>query len=70
MIPKEIRDRLGLVADVELTIELEGGGIQLARPPRPSRQFTIVDDLPVFDAVPGRSLTDADVQCLRDADQR
>ena len=70
VIPKEIRGRLGLHPDAELTIEVEGNSIRIAPLPRATRQFSIVDGVPVFSPVDGWNLTDADVQRLRDADQR
>ena len=70
IIPKEVRDRLSLVADTSFELDVEGGSIRLTPQQGPRRSFRVVDDWPVFEAVPGHTLTDADVQRLRDADQR
>lgn len=70
VIPKEIRDRLSLGADTELELSTDGDGIRLT--PRRSRGRMVVDDdgWPVFERVQGATVTDADVQAMRDADQR
>lgn len=70
VIPKGVRDRLGLDAGVELVLEVEGDTIRLERHRESRRALDWVDGRPVFRAVPGRTVTDADVQMLRDADQR
>lgn len=70
VIPKGVRDRLGLDAGVELVLEVEGDTIRLERHRAAQRALDWVDGRPVLRAVPGRPLTDADVQALRDADQR
>jgi AbrB family looped-hinge helix DNA binding protein len=70
VIPKELRERLSLVADVELEIEIEGGALRLVPVRAATRVLDMEDGWPVFRAVAGHWLTDADVQRLRDADQR
>lgn len=70
VIPKEVRDRIGLQPDTNLTLDVDGNTIRISPAPRPTRHFEMVDGLPVFDPVTGWNLTDADVQRLRDADQR
>jgi AbrB family looped-hinge helix DNA binding protein len=70
VIPKELRDRLALDADATFEIEIDGGTLRLTPTRGPQRVFTLDDGWPVFDAAPGHVITDADVQRLRDADQR
>jgi AbrB family looped-hinge helix DNA binding protein len=70
VIPKDVRDRLSLAADAELELSVEGDSIRLL-PVRPrSRRVVEVDGWPVIEAVEGATITDADVQRWRDADQR
>lgn len=71
VIPKEIRDRLDLVAGTELEIDIERGTIHLERRHEPGRQLAWTSDgRPYFPAGPGHATSDADVQQLRDALQR
>lgn len=70
VIPKDVRERLDMAPGTELELEVRGDAIQLARPRQATRELTWVDGRPVFPAVPGHVVTDADVQDLRDADQR
>lgn len=71
VIPKEIRDRLGLAAETELSIDVEGESIRLERRPGSRRRLVWTDDgRPYFAADDERPLTDLDVQRLRDSDQR
>lgn len=70
VIPKEIRDRLHLDADTELSVEVVGDVIQLTPQRSPGRVVVEVDGWPVLAPVEGHSLTDADVQDARRADQR
>lgn len=71
VIPKEVRDQLDLDADTELDLEVEGETIRIERRRTAARTLDWVDGRPVFRAVPGhKKITDADVQRLRDADQR
>jgi AbrB family looped-hinge helix DNA binding protein len=70
VIPKELRDRLALRPDSEMEIDIEGQSIRLTPGRGPLRSLEVVDGWPVFQAVPGQTLYDADVQRLRDADQR
>lgn len=69
VIPKPVRDRLELAAGTELDLEVEGDVIRIGRARQPGRVLDWEDGRPVFRAVPGHVLTDADVQRLRDADQ-
>jgi AbrB family looped-hinge helix DNA binding protein len=69
VIPKELRDRLSLAPDGELEAVLDGDSIRLT-PVRPaSRRIVELDGWPVIEAVAGHTITDADVQRWRDADQ-
>jgi AbrB family looped-hinge helix DNA binding protein len=70
VIPKELRERLSLEADAELEIELDGGALRLVPVRVAPRALELEGGWPVFRAVGGHRLTDADVQRLRDADQR
>lgn len=70
VIPKEVRDQLGLTADASLELDIEGDAIRLTPHRRASRQVVEVDGLPVLVPVEGSTPTDADVQQRRDADQR
>ena len=56
VIPKEIRDRLDLVADTELEIEVERGMIHLERRHQPGRRLAWTSDgRPYFPAVTGHA---------------
>jgi AbrB family looped-hinge helix DNA binding protein len=70
VIPKDVRDRLALEADAELEIEIEGDVIRLTPVRRAGRRVVEVDGWPVIERGDGASITDADVQRWRDADQR
>lgn len=71
VIPKEIRDRLELAPDTELTLEVHGEQIQIERPRRATRRLEWTDDgRPFFPADDRVQVSDLDVQRLRDADQR
>jgi AbrB family looped-hinge helix DNA binding protein len=70
VIPKDIRDRLSLGADAQVEIEIEGDTIRLV-PLRPAgRRVVEIDGWPVIERGDAPSITDADVQRWRDADQR
>lgn len=71
VIPKEVRDRLDLLPDTEMSIEIEGDSIRIERlaPTRRHLQWTD-DGRPFFPASETQSLSDLDVQRLRDADRR
>jgi AbrB family looped-hinge helix DNA binding protein len=70
VIPKDLRDRLGIGADAELEVDADGDSIRLTPVRSPGRRYVERDGLPVFEAVDGYRITDADVQRWRDADQR
>ncbi|MEW6152798.1 MAG: AbrB/MazE/SpoVT family DNA-binding domain-containing protein [Actinomycetota bacterium] len=71
VIPKSVRDRLALDAGTELELQVEGETIRIERRSGGGRALEWVEGRPVFRRLPGQQpLTDADVQGLRDADQR
>ena len=70
VIPKDVRDRLALSADVELELSVEGDSIRLIPVRHRTRRIVEVDGWPVIEAADGVTTTDADVQRWRDADQR
>lgn len=70
VIPKSLRDALGIGADTELEVLPDGGGLRLD-PVRPTeRVIEESDGLPLLGAVTGAVLRDADVTRLRDEMQR
>ncbi|MFV0317207.1 MAG: AbrB/MazE/SpoVT family DNA-binding domain-containing protein [Microthrixaceae bacterium] len=70
VIPKELRDRLGIHADTEFEIDSEGDVIRLAPVRRASRRVIEIDGWPVIERGDTAPITDADVQRWRDGDQR
>jgi len=70
VVPKDLRDRLGIEPEDEFEITADDGGLRLV-PVRARRQMVLADDgLPVLERIDGVTVTDADVQRWRDADQR
>jgi AbrB family looped-hinge helix DNA binding protein len=70
VIPKGVRDALGLVADAEVDLVLDGASIRLD-PVAPSRRVLDGDDgMPVLEKIEGFVVTDDDVRLLRDELQR
>ena len=70
VIPKELRDRLGVTPETKLDASLDGDAIRLTPVRPPGRRVVEVDGWPVIEAVEGSAVTDADVQAWRDAGQR
>jgi len=70
VVPKPLRDQLGVGADSEFDIELDGLCIRLEPRAIPTRQVSEIDGWPVLRAVHSALVTDADVRALRDAAQR
>jgi AbrB family looped-hinge helix DNA binding protein len=67
VIPKSIRDRIGLRAgSTEVVIEIDGAGIRIE--PATAEDFEEVDGWLVIPSSGGK-LTAEDVRALRDADQ-
>lgn len=70
VIPKSLRDALGIGADTELEVLPDGGGLRLD-PVRPAERVVGESDgLPLLGVVEGAVLRDADVARLRDELQR
>lgn len=70
VIPKEVRDRLSLTPDSQLELDTEGDSIRLTPVRERSRSIVEIDGWPVIAPAEGHTVTDADVQRWRDADQR
>ena len=70
VIPKEVRERLGLEPHSELEVTVEGHGLLLTPRVSVGRRVVENDGWPVIEAVRGRTVTDADVQRWRDDGQR
>ncbi len=70
VLPKLLRDQLGLEPDEEFDIAIEGSGIRLQPRPRAEREITLIGGWPVISAAGSRTISDADVRALRDGDQR
>lgn len=69
VVPKDVRQGLGIESDSELELTVEGGTIRLT-PRRRHRSLTVAaDGWPVIEAGE-MTITDTDVQRWRDADQR
>ncbi len=65
VIPKTVRDALGLVADAEVDLVVDGVSIRLD-PVSPSRRVLMADGLPILEKVEGFVVTDDHVRRLRD----
>ncbi|MDQ3733659.1 MAG: AbrB/MazE/SpoVT family DNA-binding domain-containing protein [Actinomycetota bacterium] len=70
VIPKPLRDLLGIAPDSELEISRDGTGLRLDPVTGHGREVVDVDGLPLLRSVPGHVLTDSDVARLRDSDRR
>lgn len=70
VIPKDVRDQLALESDTQLEVTVEGADLRLAPVRRPGRRMVLENGFPVFEAVEGLSISDADVQRWRDDVQR
>ena len=70
VLPKAVREQLGLAANVEFDVVIDGSAVRLQPRVTNQRKIRKVDGWPVLSAVKGTVLTDADVQSLRDADRR
>lgn len=66
VIPKDVRERLGLQPDTEYELTIEGDEIRLSPVRRLGRRIVEVDGWPVLEGVEGLRLTDADVARWRD----
>jgi AbrB family looped-hinge helix DNA binding protein len=70
VIPKSVRDGMGLRPDEAFELAIDGSAIRLELVAPPSRLGVGKDGLPILRAVDGPGLTHADVRALRDGDQR
>ncbi len=70
VIPKGLRDQLGLRADEELEATIDGHAIRLEPRPAPARVIVQRDGVAVLRSITDATLTDRMVRDLRDADQR
>lgn len=70
VIPKPVRDALGIEPDTQLEVVPEGTGLRLEPVWVPERVIEQHDGLPLLGPVPGTRLTDDDVRRLRDELQR
>lgn len=71
VIPKPLRDSLGIGPDSELEVLPDGAGIRLEPVRTLARPVTDSDDgLPLLGLIAGVVLSDADVQRTRDDSQR
>jgi AbrB family looped-hinge helix DNA binding protein len=70
VIPKAVRDGLGLRADESFELEVDGSAIRLELVAAPSRLATAEDGMPLLRVVDERVLTASDIRSIRDIDQR
>jgi AbrB family looped-hinge helix DNA binding protein len=70
VIPKPIRDALGLGPETEVEITIDGGGVRLEPVRGRERPVEESDGLPLLGRIEHARLTDADVRRLRDDLQR
>jgi AbrB family looped-hinge helix DNA binding protein len=66
VIPKRLRDALGITTDTLLEIVPDGAGLRLDPVVKKARRVEVQDGLPILDRVHGLVLTDEDVLQLRD----
>ncbi len=70
VIPKPVRDALGIRPDTELEVTVDNGAVRLEPTGHAPRRVEVVDGLPILRSEAGWSISDADVVRLRDADRR
>lgn len=70
VIPKDVRELLGLDEDTRFDLDVVGDALQLTPIRRPGRVVVEVDGWPVLAPVDGGVVSDADVQDARHATQR
>lgn len=66
VIPKPLRDALGIGPDTELELIPDGSGLRLEPVQRRERSVSSSDGLPILSPVDGVVLTDDDVRRMRD----
>jgi AbrB family looped-hinge helix DNA binding protein len=70
VIPKRLRDALGIGPDTQLEVIADGSGLRLEVVGSSERPVETSDGLPLLGVVPGAVITDDDVRRLRDDLQR
>ncbi len=70
VIPKPLRDALGIGPDSQLEVVADGAGLRLEPVQRAERRIDERDGLPILGTVAGTVITDDDVRRLRDELQR
>lgn len=70
VIPKPIREAMGLNPDTPLELVVDGDGLRLTPIRRNRRAIEVVDGLPILGQVESAEVTDADIQQLRDELER
>ncbi len=70
VLPKALRDQLGLVPEDEFEVSVDGAGLRLQPKREHRREIETVNGWPVIQAAGRHTITDSDVRDLRDADQR
>lgn len=70
VIPKRIREAMGLNPDIPLELVVDGEGLRLTPIRRSRRRIDVVDGLPILGQVDGPEITDADIHQLRDELER
>ena len=70
VIPKPLRDALGIGPDSQLEVVADGAGLRLEPVQRAERRIDERDGLPILGPVAGTVITDDDVRRLRDEFQR
>lgn len=66
VLPKPLRDALGIGPDTELELIPDGSGLRLEPVQRRERSVSSSDGLPILSPVDGVVLTDDDVRRMRD----
>lgn len=70
VIPKPMREAMGLNPDTPLELVVDGDGLRLTPIRRNRRAIEVVDGLPILGQVESAEVTDADIQQLRDELER
>lgn len=71
VVPKAIREELDLTPEIELSVAIDGDSIRLTPVGKPTRRLAFTQDgRPYFPATDDTTMTDLDLQRLRDAQQR
>lgn len=70
VIPKALRQALGITPDTTLELIPDGSGLRIEPVGRDQRTIETSDGLPILGMVEGAALTDDDVRLIRDDLQR